>query len=76
VLGSALLCTFLLASQGRVGLAVSSAVAAVALEAILVIAAPHDVVSFSLAHLMACIVLLVTTVPACLRSVARLSNYR
>jgi hypothetical protein len=76
VLGGALLCTFLLASQGRVGLAVSSAVAAVALEAILVIAAPHDVVSFSLAHLMACIVLLVTTVPACLRSVARLSNYR
>ena len=76
VLGGALLCTFLLASQGRVGLAVSSAVAAVALEAILVIAAPHDVVSFSVAHLMACIVLLVTTVPACLRSVARLSNYR
>jgi hypothetical protein len=76
VLGGALLCTFLLASQGRVGLAVSSAVAAVALEAILVIAAPHNIVSFSLAHLMACIVLLVTTVPACLRSVARLSNYR
>ena len=76
VLGGALLCTFLLASQGRVGLAVSSAVAAVALEAILVIAAPHNVVSTSIAHLMACIVLLVTTVPACLRSVARLSNYR
>jgi hypothetical protein len=76
VLGGALLCTFLLASQGRVGLAVSSAVAAVALEALLVIAAPHNVVSSSLAHLMASIVLLVSTVPACLRSVARLSNYR